>query len=173
MTFNENPSYDETNIGMFPNIHALDVSYDTSAFEVAADLDANGQLTPKCAQQVCEHIDRDGFAIVQNFLSNEECATGMEVVQAALVDRDREHSAFASQTDIHYRRRDFCPLPTTKLVLRTFFPACPPGGACTDGVLQFTMGRPRDVDINKLRWIFPPVSPSRPSRRFVRICCLG
>lgn len=120
MTFNENPSYDETNIGMFPNIHALDVSYDTSAFEVAADLDANGQLTPRCAQQVCKHIDRDGFAIVQNFLSNEECATGMEVVQAALVDRDREHSAFASQTDIHYRRRDFCPLPTTKLVLRTF-----------------------------------------------------
>ena len=120
MTFNENPSYDETNIGMFPNIHALDVSYDTSAFEVAADLDANGQLTPRCAQQVCEHIDRDGFAIVQNFLSNEECATGMEVVQAALVDRNREHSAFASQTDIHYRRRDFCPLPTTKPVLRTF-----------------------------------------------------
>lgn len=95
----------------------LDVSYDTREFEVAAELDQSGRLTPACARQVCKILDEQGFVVIPNLMSEEEAAEGLRLVHDAIDDANREIGAFASQTDIQYRRRDFCPLPSTKPVL--------------------------------------------------------
>jgi len=94
------------------------VSFDTSAFEVEADLDADACITRECGRRLCEAIDKHGFVIVQNVFSDRESAAGLEVVRTALGDPDRERASFASQTDVRYGRRDFCPLPSTEPVLQ-------------------------------------------------------
>ncbi|HEY7654635.1 MAG TPA: hypothetical protein VIG07_17600 [Methylomirabilota bacterium] len=94
------------------------LSFDTSEFEVEADLDDNACITQECARRLCEAIDKHGFVIAKHFLSDRECAAGLEVVRTALGDPARERSSFASQTDIRHGRRDFCPLPSTEPVLR-------------------------------------------------------
>ena len=96
----------------------LEVSYDTSAFEVEAEVDADSRITRACAQRICKAIDAHGFVVVRNFFSGEEASAGLEVVKGTLADPERERSSFASQTDIRYRRRDFCPLPSSQSVLR-------------------------------------------------------
>jgi len=96
----------------------LEVSYDASAFEVEAEIDGDRRITRACAQRICQAIDEHGFAVVRNFVSGEEDAAGLEVVNATLADPKRERSSFASQTDIRYGRRDFCPLPCSPSVLR-------------------------------------------------------
>ena len=98
----------------------LDVSHDTSAFEVEAELDGDLRITAACADRIGRTIDRHGFAIVPGCLSDAECAAGRALVADTLADADRERSSFASQTDIAYGRRDFCPLPSSPEVLGFF-----------------------------------------------------
>ena len=90
---------------------------DTSAFEVEAHLDPQG-LSEECARRSCEVVDRAGFVVIPGFLSPEECDRGLTIVKEVLADPNRERSAFASETDIRYGRRDFCPLPRTEDVLQ-------------------------------------------------------
>lgn len=95
----------------------LDVSYDTQEFEVPAELDENGHLTRGCARQICQVLDESGFVVIPHLLSGRETAVGLQIIRNSIDDPNREMGAFASQTDIRYRRRDFCPLPSTKPVL--------------------------------------------------------
>jgi hypothetical protein len=95
----------------------LEVSHDTREFEVPAELDENGRLTRTCAKQVCKVLDDHGFVVIPRLLTDEEAAAGLGIVREAIADPHREMGAFASQTDIRYKRRDFCPLPSTEPVL--------------------------------------------------------
>jgi ectoine hydroxylase-related dioxygenase (phytanoyl-CoA dioxygenase family) len=93
------------------------VSYDTRAFEVAARLDADGRLTSESASRVCRMMDDHGFVVIPGLLSAAETARGLDIVKAAVGDPKREFGEFASQTDMRYGRRDFCPLASTPNVL--------------------------------------------------------
>ena len=95
----------------------LDVSCDTQEFEVPAELDKNGRLTRGCARQICEVLDTSGFVVIPRLLSDQMAAEGLQIVSNSIADPNREMGNFASQTDLHYGRRDFCPLPSTKPVL--------------------------------------------------------
>ncbi len=95
----------------------LDVSYDTQEFEVPAELDEKCRLTRGCARRICEVLDESGFVVIPHLLSDQMTAVGLQIVRDAITDPNREMGAFASQTVIRYRRRDFCPLPSTKPVL--------------------------------------------------------
>jgi hypothetical protein len=96
----------------------LEVSNDTSAFEVPAVLDAAGRLTPECAAQAQQMIDTHGLVVLTGLLSDAEAALGLSLMQQAIDDPDRCHSSFASETDNLYVRRDFCALPSTPPVTR-------------------------------------------------------
>lgn len=95
----------------------LEVSYDTQEFEVLPELDENGCLTDSCARQICRILDESGFVVISHLMSDQEASTGLQIVRDSIADPNREMGAFASQTDIRYGRRDFCPLPSTKPVL--------------------------------------------------------
>lgn len=95
----------------------LDVSHDTTAFEVPAEIGRDGQLTEACARQACRILDDHGFVVVTGMLSASEAAAGLALVRAVVDDPERETAKFASSTDIANRRRDFCPLPSTEPVL--------------------------------------------------------
>jgi hypothetical protein len=95
----------------------LDISYDTQEFEVPAELDENSRLTHECAQQICQVLDKSGFVVIPHLLSDQEVTVGLQIVTDSIADQSREMSNFASQTDIRYGRRDFCPLPSIKPVL--------------------------------------------------------
>lgn len=98
-------------------MNALTVSYDTRKFEVSAEFDENRQVTRKCAEKLSRVFDDAGFVVVTDFLSDDECAAGLQTVTDVASDVDRERAQFASQTDVRFRRRDFCPLPCSKVVL--------------------------------------------------------
>ncbi len=93
------------------------ISNDTKKYEVPADLDGNGLLTSACEQKICRSLDEFGFVVIPNLQTDEEVNSGLKIVQDAIADPDRERGDFASQTDILYQRRDFCPLASTAPVL--------------------------------------------------------
>lgn len=99
----------------------LDISHDTSEFEVAADFTAgltnNGQLSESCALEVCRLLDTQGFAVITGLLNTDEADYGLSMVRQYLDEPDRQKGEFASQTDMLYGRRDFCPLPSDPGVL--------------------------------------------------------
>jgi hypothetical protein len=91
----------------------LITSNDTKKYEVPAEFGGDGLLTGKCTQQICKNLDEFGFVVIPHLQTDEEVKAGLELVQGAIADPDRERGDFASQTDILYQRRDFCPLPLT------------------------------------------------------------
>ncbi|SFR87948.1 hypothetical protein [Sphingomonas jatrophae] len=95
----------------------LKVSTDTSLFEVPAVLDAGGKLTGVCARQALAVMKSNGFVILTNLLSNEEADVGLELIRRTIEDPDRARCSFASETDNRYVRRDFCSLPSTRVVV--------------------------------------------------------
>ncbi len=95
----------------------LSVSSDTSAFEVLAVLDERGRLADDCLRQALTVMDSHGLVVLTGLLSDEEAAVGLALMQQTIDDPDRCHSAFASETDNSYKRRDFCSLPSTPQVL--------------------------------------------------------
>jgi len=102
----------------------LGISFDTAEFEVIPELDQNGHLGEKCIQDVCAILDQRGFVVIPGLLSAAEADGGLSAVQAVLDDPDRERAAFASEIDIKYRRRDFCPLPATGPLLNLVATLC-------------------------------------------------
>lgn len=96
---------------------ALKVSSDTSAFEVAASLDGQGRLTDQCAKQALAMMDTHGLVVLTGLLSDAEADCGLDLMRQTIEDPDRSHSAFASETDNHYLRRDFCSLPSAPPVI--------------------------------------------------------
>ncbi|WP_158094317.1 phytanoyl-CoA dioxygenase family protein [Erythrobacter donghaensis] len=96
---------------------ALKVSSDTSALEVPAVLDESGRLAPACVNSALAMMDRHGLVILTGLLSNSEAATGLDLMRRTITDPDRSHSAFASETDNRYLRRDFCSLPSSPEVI--------------------------------------------------------
>jgi ectoine hydroxylase-related dioxygenase (phytanoyl-CoA dioxygenase family) len=97
---------------------ALAASHDTRAYEVEAQWSDAGQLTEACARRIGELLDQQGFAVVTQVLSPQEADHGLTLVMATTEDPQRVRSSFASETDNHFRRRDFCPLPSSPEVLR-------------------------------------------------------
>lgn len=95
----------------------IDVSFDTEAFEVPAEHDERGRLTPDCARRARAILDEHGFVLIPGMLSADEAAAGLKIVHDVIADPERAKGAFASETDIRHRRRDFCPLPSTAPVL--------------------------------------------------------
>lgn len=96
----------------------LMVSNDTSAFEVPAVLDHGGRLTDPCVRQALAKMDTHGFVILTGCLSDNEAAAGLALIRQTIDDPDRSRSAFASETDNLYLRRDFCSLPSSAPVTR-------------------------------------------------------
>jgi len=94
-------------------MNELEVSHDTSAFEVPAALDGKGKLADHCVRQALTMMDTHGLVILTNLLSDEEANAGLELIRRTIDDPDRHRCAFASETDNHYVRRDFCSLPAT------------------------------------------------------------
>lgn len=95
----------------------LQVSNDTSAFEVPAVLDAQGKLTADCAQAALRMMDLHGLVVLTGLLSDEEARRGLDLIRETINDPDRNRCAFASETDNRYVRRDFCSLPSTPPVI--------------------------------------------------------
>lgn len=100
-----------------PSAQHAKVSYDTREFEVPAELDAAGRLTDACAKQAATALDEHGFVVMTQLLSAAEAQAGLQLVRDAIANPNRERGTFASQTDIRYIRRDFCPLPSAPPVL--------------------------------------------------------
>ena len=119
----------------------LKVSCDTSMFEVPAVLDASGTLTNDCVRQAVAMMDTHGLVILTDCLSHAEAEAGLELMRQIIDDPDRSRSAFASETDNHYLRRDFCSLPSSPDVMR--FAARL--GQRLEGVLSEYCGRSRSV----------------------------
>lgn len=89
------------------------VSSDTSAFEVPAALDETGKLAADCVRQAIGMMDKYGLVVLTNLISDEEAASGLALMRQTIDDPDRSRSAFASETDNRYLRRDFCSLPAS------------------------------------------------------------
>lgn len=100
------------------SMDGLRISNDTSAYEVSAALDGEGRLTDACVQQALTMIDTHGLVVITGLLSNSEAEAGLELVRQTIADPDRARSAFASETDNLYVRRDFCSLPSNPGVTR-------------------------------------------------------
>lgn len=92
-----------------------EISFDTKGFEVYPELDRHGILTAESYRRICGALDRHGFVILPGLLTHPEADSGM---RAILDDPSREKWAFASEIDIAYRRRDFCPPPANSSVLK-------------------------------------------------------
>jgi len=97
-------------------MNELEVSNDTSPFEVPAVLDEHGKLTDDCVRQALTIIDTHGLVIFTELLSAGEADVGAELIRQTIDDPDRNRCAFASETDNRYRRRDFCSLPSIPAV---------------------------------------------------------
>lgn len=95
----------------------LTVSNDTTPFEVPAALDATGRLTEDCVRQAVTMMDRHGLVVLTGLLSDAEAALGLALMRQTIDDPDRSRSAFASETDNAYLRRDFCSLPSSPPVI--------------------------------------------------------
>ena len=94
-------------------MNGLNISDDTSQFEVAAVLDASGKLTDDCAREAVAKIDTYGFVIFTDLLSHDEADAALRMVRETADDPERNLCTFASETDNRYKRRDFCSLPPT------------------------------------------------------------
>lgn len=92
----------------------LRISNDTSAYEVSAVLDDAGRLTDACVAQALGMMDRHGLVVITGLLSHSEADAGLELVRQTIADPERARSAFASETDNLYVRRDFCSLPSSE-----------------------------------------------------------
>lgn len=97
-------------------MNGLNISNDTSLFEVPAVLDAAGKLSDDCARETISKIDTYGFAILTDLLSHDEADEALEMVRQVADDPERNLCTFASETDNRYKRRDFCSLPPTPFV---------------------------------------------------------
>jgi ectoine hydroxylase-related dioxygenase (phytanoyl-CoA dioxygenase family) len=97
-------------------MNELKVSNDTSAFEVPAALDQHGRLTDHCVRHALAMMDTHGLVVLTDLLSDHEANVGMDLLRQTIDDPDRSRSSFASETDNHYLRRDFCSLPATPAV---------------------------------------------------------
>lgn len=97
-------------------MNELKVSNDTSAFEVPAALDQHGRLTDHCVRQALAMMDTYGLVVLTDLLSDNEANVGMNLLRQTIDDPDRSRSSFASETDNHYLRRDFCSLPANPAV---------------------------------------------------------
>lgn len=95
----------------------LDISNDTTEFEVSAQFSSNGQISESCTREICRLVDTAGFAVVNDLLDSSEADHGLAMMRQHLEDPNREKGDFASQTDMRYGRRDFCPLPSNPDVL--------------------------------------------------------
>ena len=95
----------------------LNITYDTQQYEVVAELSEDRRITRNCAQQICSILDKFGFVVIPHLQTEQEASDGLKLVQEAIADPDRERGDFASQTDILYQRRDFCPLPSSQHVM--------------------------------------------------------
>lgn len=95
----------------------LGISHDTSPFEVRALLDEKGRLTVDCARQALMLLEAEGLVIITDLLSSEEANKGSELVRETTENPDRNHCAFASETDNRFKRRDFCSLPSSPEVI--------------------------------------------------------
>jgi len=117
------------------------VSSDTSMFEVPAVLDEDGRLTDHCVGHALTMMDRHGLVVLTNLLSDAEAKVGLGLMRQTIDDPERNRSAFASETDNLYLRRDFCALPSTPHV--TGFAAI----LCQrlEGVLSEYCGRSRPL----------------------------
>lgn len=91
----------------------LETSNDTSAFELPAELDAQGRLTAACAAAALARMEAHGLVILTGLLSDKEADTGLALIRQTIDDPNRQRCAFASETDNRYVRRDFCSLPAT------------------------------------------------------------
>jgi ectoine hydroxylase-related dioxygenase (phytanoyl-CoA dioxygenase family) len=120
---------------------ALGVSSDTSAFEVAAVIGADGRLAPDCARQAAGMMDRYGLVVLTGLLSDAEAAFGLDLVRRTIADPDRNKCAFASETDNRYLRRDFCSLPSTPPVVSFAATLC----QRLEGVIGEYCGRSRPL----------------------------
>lgn len=119
----------------------LEVSNDTSEFEVPAVLDDNGRLTDQCVGQAVACMDAHGLVILTNGISNEEADASLDLIRQTIDDPARSRSAFASETDNHYIRRDFCSLPSTQPVNTFAAMLC----KRLEGVLAEYCGRSRSL----------------------------
>lgn len=122
-------------------MNALELSNDTSVFEVAAVLDEDGKLTSDCVRHARTMIDDHGFVILTDLLSDEEADVGLDLMRQTIDDPDRNRGAFASETDNRYRRRDFCSLPSTPPVTRFAAALC----QRLEGVISEYCGRARPL----------------------------
>lgn len=122
-------------------MNELKVSNDTSAFEVPAVLNDTGQLTDHCVREARQMMDTYGLVVLTNLLSDAEAGGGLDLMRQTIDDPDRSRSAFASETDNHYLRRDFCSLPSTPQVTRFAATLC----QRLEGVLSEYCGRSRPV----------------------------
>ncbi len=91
----------------------LRISHDTSAYEVPAALDGAGRLTAACVAQARTMMDTQGLVLLTGLLSDAEADAGLKLMRQTIADPMRARSAFASETDNHYVRRDFCALPSS------------------------------------------------------------
>ena len=119
----------------------LRISHDTSGYEVPAALDSIGRLTAACLRQARAMMDTHGLVVLTGLLSDTEAEAGLAQVREVIADPDRARSAFASETDNLYVRRDFCSLPSSAGVI---------GFAATlaqrlEGVIGEYCGRSRPV----------------------------
>ncbi|MFN3819990.1 hypothetical protein [Blastomonas sp.] len=122
-------------------MNKLEVSSDTSAFEVPAVLDHNGRLTDHCVQQALAMMDTHGLVILTNLLSDDEADAGLQLIRQTIDDPDRNQCTFASETDNRYKRRDFCSLPSTPPVTDFAASLC----QRLEGVLTEYCGRTRPL----------------------------
>ena len=98
-------------------MRTLDISHDTTEFEVPARFNSAGQIDETSALAICRLLDTQGFAVVTDLFDSEEADHGLKMVRRYLEDPKRQKGDFASQTDMLYGRRDFCPLPSNPDVL--------------------------------------------------------
>lgn len=91
----------------------LRITHDTSAYEVPAALDGAGRLTAACVAQARTMMDTQGLVLLTGLLSDAEVDAGLKLMRQTIADPDRARSAFASETDNHYVRRDFCAMPSS------------------------------------------------------------
>ena len=122
-------------------MNELNVSNDTSAFEVPVVLDDKGKLTDNCVQQALAMVDRHGLVILTDLLSDGEADVGLDLIRQTIDDPDRNRCAFASETDNRYLRRDFCSLPSTPPVTRFAATLC----QRLEGVFTEYCGRSRPL----------------------------
>lgn len=122
-------------------VNELEVSSNTSAFEVPAVLDGDGKLTSDCVRNARTMIDDHGLVILTDLLSAEEADAGLELIRQTIDDPDRNRGAFASETDNRYRRRDFCSLPSTPSVTGFAATLC----QRLEGVISEYCGRSRPL----------------------------